>query len=199
MVGVAGSALAAGAGMAASGCSGSTRPAPAAFGYAGEARMIALVVALENQLAWLYRAALASPRLGPIGASAPAFASLARTCLAQHVEHARAWNAILHALGKPILSGAPLSGQPALVTAIRSADTVPAIAGLALGCEHQIAQTYVAAIGQLTSTAGLATAASVAPVEAMHATLLRFMLGENPVPSAFAGTAGAAGPGDLNR
>jgi hypothetical protein len=41
---------------------------------------------------------------------------------------------------------------------------------------------------------GIATAASIAPVEAMHAAILQFVLGQYPVPDDFLGTSKAASP-----
>ena len=53
------------------------------------------------------------------------------------------------------------------------------------------------AAGQLDSQAGLAAAANIAPVEAMHTASLRFLIGEYPTPSGFARTADAASPREL--
>jgi ferritin-like protein len=70
------------------------------------------------------------------------------------------------------------------------------VAALAFRLEDQAAQTFAAAAGQVTSSSALAAAASIAPVEAMHAAVLRLMLGEEPVPATF--TAGAiVSPHDL--
>ncbi|HEV2633506.1 MAG TPA: ferritin-like domain-containing protein, partial [Actinocrinis sp.] len=60
--------------------------------------------------------------------------------------------------------------------------------------ENQAAQTYLFAAGNVTSAGGIATAASIAPVEAMHAAILQFVLGEYPVPDTFLGTGKAASP-----
>jgi hypothetical protein len=51
--------------------------------------------------------------------------------------------------------------------------------------------TYLAAIGGISSSAGIKTAASIEPVELQHAAILNFMLGNYPVPDAFTKTDGA--------
>jgi hypothetical protein len=86
----------------------------------------------------------------------------------------------------------PLSNQPATLKALSAATTVGAVAALALDLENQAAQTYLFAAGAVTSSGGISTAASIAPVEAMHAAILQFVLGEYPVPDPFLGTSKAA-------
>ncbi|MHB8451974.1 MAG: hypothetical protein ACYDAQ_16240 [Mycobacteriales bacterium] len=44
-------------------------------------------------------------------------------------------------------------------------------------------------IANVSSAGGIATAASIAPVEAMHAAILHYVLGTYPVPASFLGTA----------
>jgi len=46
-------------------------------------------------------------------------------------------------------------------------------------------------IGVIESKAGIQTAASIQPVELQHAAILNFVLGQYPVPSAFAPVTGA--------
>lgn len=50
------------------------------------------------------------------------------------------------------------------------------------------------AAGHVSSAGGIATAAYIAPVEAMHAAVLDFVLGNYPVPDTFLGTGKTAGP-----
>ncbi|MHA6763680.1 ferritin-like domain-containing protein [Streptacidiphilus sp. PAMC 29251] len=68
------------------------------------------------------------------------------------------------------------------------------MAKLALDLENQAAQTYLFATYNVTSAAGIATAASIAPVEAMHAAILNFVLGQYPVPDDFLPVDKAASP-----
>lgn len=144
----------------------------AASPYRGELRTIALAAALENQAVSVYRTVLAAAHAGRFGPSAPAFISFAGACLGQHARHAQAWNAILRAAGKPSVTSVPLAGSAAVMRAVRSASTLDQAAALAIRLENQAAQTYVAAAASITSPAGVAAAAHIAPVEAMHAATL---------------------------
>ena len=67
------------------------------------------------------------------------------------------------------ITGVPLSNQPATLSAL-------------------------GAVTDVTSPGGIATAASMAPVEAMHATILNFVIGQYPVPDDFLSTTMAASP-----
>jgi hypothetical protein len=127
----------------------------------------------------------------------PAVGTFAKTAMSQHADHAKAWNAVLTSAGKPAITGVPLSGQPAVQQALGSVKTVGDVAKLALQLENQAAQTYLFAAFNVTSPGGISTAASIAPVEAMHAAILRFVLGEYPVPDNFLATDKAANPSQL--
>ncbi len=190
MIGVGGTGL----GLALSACTGSSHSTGSA--YPGEFRMVALAAALENQAVSFYRALLTAARAGKLGAPSPALTSLAEACVSQHAEHAESWNAVLRSGHKPAISGIPLVTHASVMTALSSASTASAAVALAYRLESQAAQTYVAAAGVLTSADGIAAAASIAPVEAMHAAVLRFIGGQDPVPASFPG-AKAATPKDL--
>jgi Ferritin-like domain len=188
------SAGGAGVAMALAACGASTKAAdPASHRvYTGDLRSIALAAALENQAVAVYRGALAAVQDGTLDASAPAFTNLARTCLDQHAKHAQAWNAVLRDAHRPAVAGVPLGGHASVMRKLSSASTLGEAVALAFQLESQAAQTYVAAAGSLASPAGVAAAASIAPVEAMHAAMLAFMAGDYPSPVTFAGTAAAA-------
>lgn len=186
---------AAGAGILLGACSGPAGSAASA--YTGDFRTIALAAALENQIIGVYRTLLAAARAGRLGGKASALVSLAETCLRQHVEHARTWNAILLSGHRPAISGVPLSGHASVLRAIGSAASADRAVALVIGLESRAEQTYVAAASHLGTAAGLAAAASIAPVEAMHVASLRFIAGEYPTPASFAGTAGAVSPREL--
>jgi hypothetical protein len=117
--------------------------------------------------------------------------------MSQHNDHAKAWNGVLTAAGKPAITGVPLSGQPAVQKALGSVTNVGDVAKLALQLENQAAQTYLFAEANVSSAAGISTAATIAPVEAMHAAILSFVLGQYPVPDNFIATSMAANPSTL--
>jgi Ferritin-like domain len=181
-----------GLGGAASASAGGGASGSGSGTYTGELRIVALATALENQAVTAYTAALAAGKQGKLGTVPPAVTDFMQTAMAQHEDHAKAWNAVLTAAGKPPITDVPLSTQPQVLSALGAATSVGTVANLALQLEDQAAETYLFAEGNVTSAGGIATAASIAPVEAMHASVLLFILGQYPVPDAFLGTNKAA-------
>ncbi|MFJ2442179.1 MULTISPECIES: ferritin-like domain-containing protein [unclassified Streptomyces] len=153
--------------------------------YTGDLKVVALSVALENQAVGAYRATLAAAKAGRLGTVPPAVSTFVTTAMAQHADHAKAWNAVLTGAGKPAITDVPLSNRKSVTAALGRAKNVGEAAGLALQLEDQAAQTYLFATYNVKSAAGIETAATIAPVEAMHAAILRFVLGQYPVPDAF--------------
>jgi Ferritin-like domain len=71
-------------------------------------------------------------------------------------------------------------------------EDVPGLARFALVLEEGAAATYLDAIqNALTDKASIKVAATIQPVEMQHAAILGFVLGNDPVPEAFASTEGA--------
>ncbi|MFD7734790.1 ferritin-like domain-containing protein [Kitasatospora phosalacinea] len=162
--------------------------------YTGDLKVVALATALENQAVGAYQAALDAAKAGKLGTVPPAVATFITTAMGQHADHAKAWNGVLTGAGKPAITGVPLSNQPATLEALGKATTVGDVAKLALQLEDQAAQTYLFATYNVTSPGGIATAATIAPVEAMHAAILNYVLGQYPVPDDFLPTDKAASP-----
>ncbi|WP_194906670.1 ferritin-like domain-containing protein [Catenulispora rubra] len=186
-------------GAASSGASGTsgTTPSTSSSGasvYTGDLKVVALATALENQAVGAYTAALAAAKAGKLGTVPPAVGTFATTAMSQHADHAKAWNAVLTGANVPAITGVPLSNQAATLSALGAVTDVGGVAKLALQLEDQAAQTYLFAVANVTSPGGIATAASIAPVEAMHAAILNFVLGQYPVPDDFLGTTMAASP-----
>ncbi|AUG75688.1 Ferritin-like domain-containing protein [Kitasatospora sp. MMS16-BH015] len=180
--------------------SSSGSPSAAASGsaapglYTGDLKVVALATALENQAVGAYQAALDAAKAGKLGTVPPAVATFVTTAMGQHADHAKAWNAVLTGAGKPAISDVPLSNQPATLQALGAATDVGTVAKLALSLEDQAAQTYLFATYNVGSPAGIATAATIAPVEAMHAAILNYVLGQYPVPDDFLPVDKAASP-----
>lgn len=194
-----------GAGLALAGCGSSgsgsgdqgapaVSPAPTAPGYTGDLKIIAFAAALENQAAAAYQVALEAAGKGKLGKVPPAFGTFSQTVMTQHSEHAENWNQLLKTSGVPEVNGVPLSTDQQTVAAFTAAKDVGAVAKLALGLEDQAASTYLFSMGGFSDKAGgaIGSASIIAPVEAMHSAILRFILGEYPVPNAFTSAAGAA-------
>jgi hypothetical protein len=165
--------------------------------YTGDLKVVALATALENQAVAAYTAALAAASAGKLGTVPPAVGTFAQTAMGQHADHAKAWNGVLQAANVPTITNIPLSTQPEVLSALGAVTTVSGVAILALELENQAAQTYLFAAGNVTSAGGIATAASIAPVEAMHAAILQFVVGQYPVPDTFLGTSKAASTSTL--
>ncbi|WP_427196952.1 ferritin-like domain-containing protein [Streptomyces sp. DSM 41987] len=171
-----------------SGSSASPSSSGAASGsgqHTGDLKVVALATALENQAVGAYQATLAAAKAGKLGTVPPAVATFVTTAMAQHADHAKAWNAVLTGAGKPAITNVPLSNQADVTAALGKATDVGAVAKLALQLEDQAAQTYLFATYNVTSPAGISTAATIAPVEAMHAAILHYVLGQYPVPDDF--------------
>ncbi|MCX4725108.1 ferritin-like domain-containing protein [Streptomyces sp. NBC_00440] len=184
-----------GAGASAStSASASASSSGGASKYTGDLKVVALSVALENQAVAAYQAALKAANAGKLGKVPPAIATFIQTAMAQHKDHADAWNGVLSSAGKPKITDVPLSDQPAVTKALGQVKDVTGVAKLALQLEDQATETYVFATYNVKSLGGVNTAATIAPVEAMHAAILHYVLGQYPVPDAFIGTKKAASP-----
>jgi hypothetical protein len=197
-----GAAVVGGAALAACGSSssggtpsnGSTTGSGTTSKYSGDLKVVALAAALENLAVAGYGLVLKSAGKGKYGKVPPAIAQFIQTVQSQHMDHASAWNSVLTANNLPEVSNAPLTITAPSVKALQSAKTVPAVAAVALGLENAAAETYVFATANVTDAKGIATAASIAPVEAMHAAILSFVLGKYPVPNTDIGISKAVPP-----
>jgi hypothetical protein len=184
--------------------SGGGRPAAQGTGspsgsspYMGDLKVVALAAALENLAVAGYGLVLSNAGKGAYGKVPPAIAEFATVVRKQHHDHAKAWNSVLKGAGLPQVTGAPLTIAPQAVSALKSAKTLGDVAKVAQGLESAAAQTYVFAAANVSDPGGIATAASIAPVEAMHQSILLFVLGQYPVPNSDIGISGAVQPSAL--
>ncbi|MDA8291632.1 MAG: ferritin-like domain-containing protein [Actinomycetota bacterium] len=151
-----------------------------------------LAASLENLAVHTYGAALAAAKAGKLGAVPPAVAAFATTAMGQHADHAAAWNSVLRHVGyAPITVANPAFARSVDADFAKVTDVV-GVAKLALTLESVAAATYLEAVTALSSESAVAIAASIQPVELQHVAILRFVLGEYPVPDAFAPLSGAA-------
>jgi len=174
-----------------SGIAGASTRAAKSSGLTGDLAIVALAASLENLAVATYQAGIDAATAGKLGAVPPAVVTFAQTAQSQHRDHAAAWNGVLTGAGKQAVTGVDLTVKKSVDQAFGSVTDVPGLAKLALDLEEGAAATYLAAIGAVKSPAGLATAASIHPVELQHAAILNFLLGEYPVPQSFATTTGA--------
>lgn len=182
-----------------SGSSSSASSMGAAKGatYTGDLKVVALAAALENLAVTAYQGALTMAGKGQLGTVPPAVATFVQTAMKQHMDHAQAWNGVLSKAGKPPITGAPLTITQGQVAMLQAAKSVPDVAKLALSLENAAAETYTFATENVTDAGGIMTAATIQPVETMHAAILSFVLGEYPVPVSFIGTSNAVQPSAL--
>jgi hypothetical protein len=183
-------------------CGGSSGGKPSAMPsagsiYTGDLKVVALAAALENLAVAAYTLALTEAGKGTYGKVPPAIGAFITTAKSQHQQHGAAWNAVLKNAGKPAVTGTPLTITQGAVNQLRAAKSVPAVATVALDLETSAAQTYTFATANVTDMGGITTAATIAPVEAMHAAILSFVLGKYPVPDGFIGVDKAVRPSAL--
>lgn len=171
-------------------------PAPGGT-YTGDLKVVALAAALENLAVTAYQGALTMATAGKFGAVPPAVGTFVTVAMAQHKDHSAAWNAVLKSAGKPTISGAPLTITATEVAKLQAAKSIPDVAKLALSLENAAAETYTFAAENVTDAGGIMTAATIQPVETMHAAILSFVLGQYPVPVSFIGTSNAVQPSAL--
>jgi hypothetical protein len=165
--------------------------------YLGDLKVVALAAALENLAVAGYGLALANAKKGRYGAVPPAVADFVVTARKQHSDHAAAWNGVLAQSGLPKITMPSLTITPGAVAALKGAKSITEVAQIALNLENAASETYVFATANVTDAGGIATAASIAPVEAMHAAILSFVLGKYPVPNPDIGISNAVPPSAL--
>jgi hypothetical protein len=186
-----GSGVGSGLAAAATGRSAGVPGAQKAQKLSGDLAVVALAASLENLAVGTYQAAIDAVTQGKLTGVPDAVVTFAQTAQSQHKDHAAAWNAVLTGAGKQAVSGVDLTVKKSVDTAFAKVTDVPGLAMLALDLENVAAATYVAAIGVVKNPAGIKTAATIQPVEMQHAAILNFLLGQYPVPDAFAKSTGA--------
>lgn len=203
-LGAAGAAALGAAAACSGGSSSSSAPAappaappPPAETYTGDLKVVALATALENLAVTAYGTALKKAGAGELGTVPPAVATFVQTAMKQHTDHAQAWNAVLSKAGKPTINDAPLSITQDQVSMLSKAKSVADVAKLALNLEDIAAQTYTFATANVSDAGGIMTAATIQPVETMHAAILNFVLGQYPIPDSFIGISKTLKPDTL--
>jgi len=157
----------------------------------GDFAIAASAASLENLAVGTYQAALDAATAGKLGNVPPAVATFATTVKAQHTDHAAAWNSILTNAGKKPVTGVDLTVKNNVVDPrFAQVTDVVGLAKLALDLENVAAATYLNDISTIENNNALKIAASIQPVEMQHAAILNFVLGQYPVPDAFAKTDG---------
>lgn len=165
--------------------------------YPGDLKVVAVATALENLAVSAYEGVLKKAGAGELGAVPPAVATFVQTAMKQHADHAQAWSAVLSRAGKPPISDAPLSVTQDQMAKLAAAKSVADVARFARDLENVAAQSYTFAVANVSDPSAIMTAATIQPVETMHAAILNFMLGDYEIPDTFIGIGNALKPDNL--
>lgn len=145
-----------------------------------------LNASLENLAVFAYSSALEAAPKGKFGKNVPdAVAGFAKEAMAQHKEHAEAFNAALTKAGGEAFTEPTPALAPTVKEMFAEVDSVPKLAMLALTLENTAAATYVQQMGEFSSPEALSAIATIAPVERQHAAILHYVLGDYPIPDTF--------------
>ncbi|MDA8197261.1 MAG: ferritin-like domain-containing protein [Actinomycetota bacterium] len=169
-----------------------TTTSAASMQLASDLKIAGVAASLENLGIYAYNAGITAAQAGKLGTVPPAVVTFAQTAMSQHKDHAAAWNAVLTGAGKPAVTVTDATLTPTVNSLFAKVTDVTGLANLALQVEEIAAATYLAAISELYSDKAVAAAATIQPVEMQHAAILNYVLGQYPVPLAFATTANAA-------
>jgi hypothetical protein len=168
------------------------RPSVLASAAPLDVRVAALAASLENLAVSTYASALSAATAGKLGTVPSAVATFVKTAMAQHKDHAAAWNAVVTSGGYKSITAPNAAIAVTVKAAFAKVTNIAGVAALALTLEDAAAATYLEAVGVLSGKQAIETAATIQPVEMQHAAILHFVLGQYPVPQAFSVTAGAA-------
>jgi hypothetical protein len=183
-------------GLALAACSSSTTSSATAKSTTTTAplstplKAAALAASLENLAVATYSSAIHAATAGKLGTVPPAVVTFAETARKQHKDHAAAWNSILTGAGKSAVSGPDPVLAPVVKKDFAKVTDVTGVAKLALDLELIAAATYLEVLDDLSYQKAIEVAATIQPVEMQHAAILNFVLGQYPVPDAFARTEG---------
>ena len=147
-----------------------------------------LAASLEVLAVNTYDAALSAAGEGALGTVPPAVAEYATTAKAHHQAALDAWNGLLTSLGEDEVTDPPSELEATVNTQFGEVTDVTGLAELALMLEEIAADTYLGAIGSIGNAQALELAASIQPIDMQHMAVLRYVMGQYPVPEAFAET-----------
>jgi Ferritin-like domain len=146
--------------------------APSAFAASSkDVQALQTAAGIENLAVLTYKTALTLPFIGGSSANGVVKAFSTMT-MAQHTQHAQAFNAAAVKLGGKAQTATDPKYTPVVMAAVPKTKGAADVVGLAITLEDVAAQTYVADVG-LVSTADLRQLfASVAGVESQHRAIL---------------------------
>ncbi len=168
-----------------------TTTAAGGGGGAGDVAIAQTAASLEVLAVNTYDSALQAATAGDLGEVPPAVAEYATVAKEHHQAHLDAWNQLLTSLGETEVTEPPADLAETINTMFGEVTDVTGVAELALMLEQTAADTYFAVIGQLTNPQAVELAAIIQPIDMQHSAILRYVLGQYPVPNTFANTENA--------
>lgn len=153
----------------------STHGAPAFAMATGNAAIdiqaLQTAASLENLAVTTYKTALTLPFIGGSTAN-KVVQAFANKTMAQHDEHAQAFNAAIAKLGGKAQTGTNPKYTPIVTAAVPTIKGPADVVSLAITLEDVAAQTYTKNVGQVSTPQLRQLFASVAGVEAQHKAIL---------------------------
>lgn len=149
-------------------------------------KVAGLAASLEVLAVGTYKAALDAATAGSLGAVPPAVGEFVTVAMAQHQKQLDAWNGVITGAGGSAVTEPNATLKPVVDAAFAKVTDVAGAAKLALLLEETAAATYLSAQKVLTLPDAIQLAGSIQIIDAQHAAVLHFVLGEYPVPDTFA-------------
>jgi Ferritin-like domain len=151
-------------------------------------KIAGLAAGLEALAVGTYKAALDAAGKGSLGDVPPAVAEFVTVAMAQHQAQLDAWNKVLTGAGSAAVTEPDASLKPTVDAEFAKVTDVPGAATLALKLEQIASATYLNAQNVLTDKDAIQLAGSIQIIDAQHAAILLYVLGQYPVPDVFAKT-----------
>ncbi|MEP7111839.1 MAG: ferritin-like domain-containing protein [Ilumatobacteraceae bacterium] len=155
-------------------------------------KVAGLAAGLEALAVGTYKAALDAAGAGALGEVPPAVGEFVTVAMAQHQAQLDAWNKVLTGAGSAAVTEPNATLKPTVDAAFAKVTDVAGAATLALMLEQIASATYLNAQNVLTDKDAIQLAGSIQIIDAQHAAILLYVLGEYPVPDVFAKTEMAA-------
>jgi Ferritin-like domain len=148
----------------------------------GDVAVADLAARLENLAVDTYDALVTSASAGSLGPVPAVVGAIVTTARAQHTEHLAVWNRVMRSAGEPEVNTPDAGLKPTIDSQLAQVTDVEGAARLALLVEEILADTYLKIIPNFADKASVKAAALILATDQEHQAILRFVLGEYPVP-----------------
>ncbi len=153
-----------------------------------DVKVAMLAAGLEVLAVGTFKAALDAAGAGSLGEVPAAVGEFVTVAMAQHQQQLDAWNGVITGAGGSAVTEPNATLKPTVDAEFAKVADVAGAAKLALMLEEIAAATYLSAQNVLTDKAAIMLAGSIQIIDAQHAAVLHYVLGEYPVPDVFAKT-----------